>query len=140
MAALALLVSCKKEDGTSVNVSEFKSNVEAGTWKVSHFEEDGEDQTYHFNGYSFTFNGDGTVVATNGTNTYNGTWSIDEDSNDDSPSNDDDFNINFNVSKENEFDELNDDWDIVSYSSSTIELKDVSGGDGSVDKVTFIKE
>lgn len=48
-----------------------------------------------------------------------------------------DFNIFF-ASPEN-FSELSDDWDIVSYSDTKIELMDVSGGDGEIDLLTFEK-
>ncbi|MCB0382605.1 MAG: hypothetical protein KDD05_04705, partial [Psychroserpens sp.] len=59
-------------------------------------------------------------------------------SNDDSSSDDDiDFNIFFPVPDSNNFEDLNDDWDIVSTSSNTIELIDISGGNGGTDFLTF---
>lgn len=48
-----------------------------------------------------------------------------------------DFNIYFNLS--NEFEDLNDDWDLISRSDSKIELFDVSGGNGGTDYLTFEK-
>jgi hypothetical protein len=57
-----------------------------------------------------------------------------EDYGDDS-SDDLDFNIFFNVA--NDFEDLNDDWDIISQSSSKIELIDISGGNGGTDYLTF---
>jgi len=58
------------------------------------------------------------------------------DSNDDSPDDNDlDFNINFNLT--NNFEDLNDDWDIISQSDTKIELTDVSGGNGGTDFLTF---
>lgn len=73
--------------------------------------------------------------ANNGTNNYDETWSIsDSNSNDDSQ---DDLDFNFNLS--NEFEDLSDDWDIISQSSTKIELIDVSGGNGGTDYLSFQK-
>ena len=40
----------------------------------------------------------------------------------------------------NDFEDLNDDWDIISQSSSKIELIDISGGNGGTDYLTFEKK
>jgi hypothetical protein len=37
------------------------------------------------------------------------------------------------------FESITDDWDVLSASSSKIELKHTSGGDGSIDYLTFEK-
>jgi hypothetical protein len=47
-----------------------------------------------------------------------------------------DFNITFNLSTE--LDELSDDWDIITQSSTRIELED-SNDDATVDYLTFEK-
>lgn len=49
----------------------------------------------------------------------------------------DDLDFNFNLS--NEFEDLSDDWDIISQSSTKIELIDVSGGNGGTDYLSFQK-
>jgi hypothetical protein len=78
------------------------------------------------------------LTATNGTNTFTGFWSVtSNNSNDDSPNNDLDFNILF-ASPAN-FEDLSDDWDIVSRTTTKIELIDVSGGNGGTDYLTFEK-
>jgi len=51
--------------------------INSGTWHVSYFYENNIDGTYHYNGYNFTFNANGTLfVVKNATNTQ-GIWSID---------------------------------------------------------------
>lgn len=138
IGAVALMISvtsCKKDDIKQ------KENIEAevttGTWRISYFNDSGSNETANFNSYNFTFEDNGTLTASNGTNTYTGTWSItDSNSNDDSPD-DLDFNINFNLT--NDFEDLNDDWDIISHTSSELKLKDVSGGNGGTDELTFVK-
>jgi hypothetical protein len=54
-----------------------------------------------------------------------------------SSSDDLDFNISF--ASPPDFEELSDDWDFISQSSSKIELIDVSGGNGGTDYLTFEK-
>lgn len=133
------IVSCKKEDDNPSNQTQttVQNNVKSGTWRITKFIDSGTDETNHFTGYTFTFKTSGVINANNGTNDYNGTWSItDSNSNDDSQ-NDLDFNINFNLT--NDFEDLNDDWDFRSQSSTKIELIDVSGGNGGTDYLTFEK-
>ena len=133
--SLLFALSCTKE---SIDIAKVKSNVQTGTWRISKFIDSGVDETNYFTGYNFTFNSSGVLNANNGTNNYNGTWSItDSNSNDDSR-NDLDFNIYFNLT--NNFLDLNDDWDIISQSSTKIELIDVSGGNGGTDYLTFEKK
>jgi hypothetical protein len=133
--SLLLVLSCTKDN---ISIAEVKSNVQTGTWRITKFIDSGKDETNYFTGYNFTFNSSGVLNANNGTNNYNGTWSItDSNSNDDSR-NDLDFNIYFNLT--NNFLDLNDDWDFISQSSTKIELIDVSGGNGGTDYLTFEKK
>ncbi len=109
-----------------------------GTWRITFFEDSGNNETSHFTGYNFTFAASGALSATNGTNTYNGSWSVTNDnSGDDSPSNDLDFNIAF--SSPADFTDLTEDWNIISYTATKIQLVHVSGGNGGTDYLTFEK-
>ena len=131
------LSSCSQEDNlmADLNQQAVEDNLEAGSWQVTLFEDSGKDETNHFSGYEFTFADNGTLTADNGMNVVQGTWSItDSNSSDDSPD-DLDFNIFFNSS--NDFEELNEDWDIVSHTDMKIELIHVSGGNGGTDYLTF---
>jgi hypothetical protein len=136
--ALSLTACNGDDDDEIITIQDnIESNVESGTWRISKFIDSGDDETNDFAGYVFTFESNGVLNATNGVNSYDGTWSItDSNSNDDSED-DLDFNINFNLM--NEFEDLNDDWDIISQSSTKIELIDVSGGNGGTDFLTFVK-
>jgi len=137
-AAMLVLVSagCKKEDKKSVKDT-VQNYAQSGSWRITRFIDSGTDETYHFTGFNFTFQSNGALVATNGSVTYSGTWSItDSNSNDDSKD-DLHFNINFNLT--NDFEDLNDDWHILSYAASKIELLDESGGGSGTDYLTFEK-
>lgn len=130
-------ISCTKEDNNTTELAQeaVENNLEAASWHITLFEDSGNDETAHFSGYDFTFEADGTLMADNGTNTVQGSWSIsDSNSNDDSPD-DLDLNLFFNVS--NDFEELNEDWDIIAYTDMKIELIHISGGNGGTDYLTF---
>ncbi|WP_067029348.1 hypothetical protein [Allomuricauda sp. CP2A] len=152
IAMMLIATSCTEDDGdngkvnnlSSAQLAELKSITEEGSWVISYFFDTDKEETSHFNGYTFTFNSNGTLSATNGTNEVNGTWSItDSDSNDDSDddSDDDSSDVDFNISftAPADFEDLSDDWDIVKYSTIRIELIDVSGGNGGTDNLVFEK-
>ena len=132
-------ISCSEDDSPSINQTQnqIEDIAQSGDWKITFFEDSGKDETNNFTGYNFVFNSNGVLNASNGTNNYDGTWSItDSNSNDDSQD-DLDFNIYFDLT--NDFEELNGDWDFISNSLTKIELIDVSGGNGGTDYLTFEK-
>ena len=138
--SLTILSACDDDDDNSpnnpVDPVQVRSTVQDGQWRITRFVDSGQDETSDFTGYVFTFNSSGVLNATNGTNNYNGTWAIMNDSDDDD-SDDVDFIIAFPLT--NDFEDLNDDWDFVSQSANKIELIDVSGGNGDTDLLTFEK-
>lgn len=136
---LFFVIACKKEDTSTTNQTQtqIQNAVQTGTWRITKFIDSGVDETVHFTGYNFTFSSSGIISVVNNSTSYNGSWSIyDSNSNDDSQS-DLDFVLNFNLT--NDFEDLNDDWDFISNSSTKIELIDVSGGNGGTDYLTFEK-
>jgi len=132
---------CSSDDNSSSSSQDPTPVINAatqGTWRVTSYIDSGTDETNHFTGYNFTFGNGGVLTATNGSNTVTGTWSVvNDNTNDDSPSNDLDFNIGFTAPAN--FADLTDDWDIVSYSDTTISLIDISGGNGGTDTLVFTK-
>ena len=130
---------CSSDDNSSSSDPTPVINIASqGTWRITSYIDSGNNQTSDFTGYNFTFGASNALTASNGTNTYTGTWSVVTDtSNDDNPSSDLDFNIAF-LSPAN-FTELTDDWDIVSFTPTTISLIDVSGGNGGTDTLVFTK-
>jgi len=130
---------CSSDDNSSsTDPAPVINTATQGTWRISSYVDSGNNETSNFAGYNFTFGPSNVLSATNGTNTYNGTWSVTADSsNDDNPSSDLDFNIAF-ASPAN-FADLTDDWDVVSHTATTISLIDVSGGNGGTDTLVFTK-
>lgn len=123
---LAMLsVSCDKEEvNNSTEVESTKATVQNGTWRVTTLEDSGEDETADFAGYLFTFAENGQSSATNNNNTLTGTWAIRNDRDEDDSEDDVEFIINFPVPETSIFDDLNEDWDIVSVTDTRIELID----------------
>lgn len=125
----------------TTSTPEIVNIVQAGDWQITYFNDSGNTGTLNFTGFSFTFNDNGILDATSGTVTYTGLWSI---TNDHSNSNDDDdnhnsddvgFNIGFNLP--NHFEELSEDWNIISITDTRIELIHISGGNGGIGYLTF---
>ncbi len=104
--------------------------LQNGPWIVSLYLDDGVDETYDYYGYQLTFSSGGTVTATNGANTYNGTWSVTGTS---------DLDLVLDFATQIPFDEFNDDWDVLNFTTTEINLEDVSGGGGGTDTLTFQK-
>jgi len=139
LLCLFFLNACSSsDDDPSADPTPVINTVNQGAWRVTSFIDSGNDETSHFNGYTFTFGASSVVTATNGTNTYTGTWSVtSDDSNDDNPGSDLDFNIAF--ASPADFAELSEDWSIASYTSTQIALIHISGGNGGTDTLVFTK-
>lgn len=138
LVSMSLLsLSCSNDGNTSntnsENVGQLQDAIIQGSWKITRFIEDGVNQTSNYNGFNFTFNTNGTVLATNGSNPVNGTWTTSVSS-----SGTPKLVLNFNISN-GPFDEISEDWNIEAVSSTLIDLKHVSGGDGSIDLLLFTK-
>lgn len=128
-----VLVSCSN-DNDDVNI-QTENDLQSASWQITKFIDSDVDETQNFNGYNFNFAGNGALTASNGTNTYNGTWRIEDNNSEDYSQEDLSLIINFNLT--NEFEELNEDWDFLSQSSSKMELIHISGGNGGTDYLTF---
>ncbi|WP_339702207.1 hypothetical protein [uncultured Marixanthomonas sp.] len=116
------------------NTDDLESILQDGQWSVGSYIDDGDDETNDYNGYAFTFNADGTAVAESNSDTVNGTWAVT------TSGSGLDLVLNFEIDNEDDpFDDLNDDWDVEQFTTIQVDLKDVSGGDGSTDLLTFVK-
>ena len=99
-------------------------------WLVDTYLDDGADFTTTYTGFEFTFNPNGSLTATNGSTTINGTWS--------SQNNGMELMLDFNSN--DPLDEFNDSWDVISVTDNRLELSDTSGGGGGTDTLIFIKK
>src|SRR5690606_39407850 len=125
-AELVTLISDCSSNGGGFP-SDFETILTTGSWFVTYFFDD-QDETGDFAGYEFTFNADNTAQAVSTANSVDGTWSL-------TNSNTPDLNLFFG--NNTPFDELDEDWDIIEATQDIIKLKHISGGDGSVDFLTY---
>lgn len=131
---------CSSDDtSSSSNVAQTQviATASSGTWRVTLYNDSGIVKTSNFAGYNFTFAASNVITATNGTNSYAGSWSVSDSNSNDDTLNDLNFNIAFSTPVN--FADLTDDWHIQSRTDTKIEFIDVSGGNGGTDYLTFEK-
>jgi len=128
---MVLLRECN-ESADDADVAEIKNIAMGGTWNVALYSESDVDMTADYAGMDFTFGADYQVaVAVNADPIADGLWRVLRDSEDGLK-----FYINFDTT--DNLADLTDDWQIVSVTTTRIELKDVSD-DGSIDVLVFEK-
>lgn len=127
VVAVVCAISCKKDNNN--NTSSLTATITSGNWRITQFMEDNVDETAHFAGYAFTFGQSGNVTAVQGGNIVNGQWSAGNDDSKDK--------LNLDFGNDDPWEELNEDWRILERIDSKIRLQHTSGGDGSIDYLTF---
>ncbi len=145
----SLFVSCSADQAQPQQNTDLASIVTQGTWKVTHYTDHGGNETMHFVAYTFTFHSNNTVVASTGTTQVTGNWNITDKnssslytdlstSSDDTPNDLVDFNLKFDSPLD--FNDIQDDWDVVSKSENVIVLIDGNQDDPTrTDYLTFEK-
>ena len=128
----ALFTSCDKIGDD--NSSSGGNNVTPadGLWKVSYFF-DKKDETSDYATYTFQFNSDGSLKASNGSLSWSGAWRTGFD---DSKNK---FDIDFNGTVPSALSELEEDWLIVHMKDDFMHFEHRSGGDGDTDVLHFSK-
>lgn len=130
------IFSCTKKDDTvsptAVNPTTVSNNATAGSWRVTYYWDTDHDETSSFSGYSFTFGASNNVTAVkSGASSVTGTWSTGTDNSTTK------FILSF--ASPASFLEISDDWHVIEMTATKIALKDVSGGNGGIDYLTFEK-
>lgn len=97
------------------NFDDFVTIITSGNWKIDYLFEDNENQTNDFIGYAFSFLSNGSILVQKNGVSYNGTWQYYEDSGSYK------FDIEFD---EDDFDDIEEDWNIIEFSNNIVYLKD----------------
>lgn len=143
LGILVFFIACEKNDTddniTTADKAEIEAAVKSGEWHITYYFDSDKDETNDYVGYVFTFNANGALGATNGDISVSGAWSVTDSDNSSDDSSDDDIDFNIFFTSPELFEELTDDWEIQKFTSTKIELYDVSGGDGTTDYLTFEK-
>lgn len=143
LSVLIVLSSCDEDDDSPIDefdnsdVASIQSSLQTGTWRISSFVDDGENETVNFNDFVFTFGTDGSISADNGSNVFNGSWRVELDDDDDDDDKDDlEFYITFATTNDN-LDDLTEDWYVLEFSENRIRLSDDDDDTDNDDLLTF---
>jgi hypothetical protein len=138
---VSIALSCDDDDSKGYNnkAAEVEDIAMSGSWRIAYFFDTDDDETDNFAGYTFEFNPSGTLLATKGATTHSGAWSVTDDGSNDDSNDYDDIDLNIRFSAPPDFEELSEDWEIMSITNSKIELRHVSGGNGGTDLLTLEK-
>lgn len=101
-----------------------------GNWRVSYFLHETENQTLYYNGYTFIFYNNGSVIATKNSVSTSGTWNIY------SSYGVSKMNIDFDNSK---LDELEKDWKVIEYNTNTFRLSYLENSNNETNYLYFDK-
>ncbi|MBV1924298.1 MAG: hypothetical protein KUG68_09765, partial [Flavobacteriaceae bacterium] len=107
-------------------------SLTTGSWFVTYYFDE-QDETSNYNYYEFYFAANGTATAVHTSGTTYGSWST-------SVGDETDLELNLNFGIDSPLNELAEDWDVLEVTSIIIRLKDVSGGDGSEEFLTFERD
>jgi len=119
-------------DGGGLDDAALVAALTSGDWYVNYYFDD-VDETADFADFLFNFASDNTATATDTNGTTNGAWFT-------SSGDQTELELNLNFGTAYPLDELAEDWDVLEVTNEMIRLKDVSGGDGSTDFLTFGRE
>jgi len=131
MGVVLTTSSCSKDDDDNSPSAAVSTSLKSGTWRITSFSENGVDHTSDFSSFTFTFGNSGTVTAANSILTATGSWSTGLD--------DSQHKLILDFNSGALFDEISEDWEIVSQSSTQVSLRHVSGGSGGTDLLVFQK-
>jgi hypothetical protein len=106
-----------------------------GTLKITYYWDTARNKIINFSGFNFIFRENNILTATNGTNTYNGTWSITDSTSfiDDLP--DENFDLVY-ASSINTIETL-DNWGLIDTSPPCIKLNEIIGDNGQLGILAF---
>lgn len=118
--------------GPGPDDTELVASLTTGSWFVTYYFDD-QDETSNYNYYEFYFATNGTASAVHTSGTTYGTWST-------STGDETELELNLNFGTNSPLNELAEDWDVLEVTSEIIRLKDVSGGNGSEEFLTFERD
>lgn len=127
---LFLLASC---EDSKVSTTDVSNTLKSGTWEITFYWNNNQDETAEFAAYDFIFASNNVVTANNGTNSEQGTWYVAESGDEGDES---DLVLYFGSSFV--FSELNDNWHVMEKSASRIHMQHINPG-GGTDLLTFEK-
>lgn len=116
---------------TTVNPNpDFNALFTGSSWYVSYCYDEYQDITSYYNGYYFNFYTNGTSKAIKNNNQINGNWSKYPDGNKQK------LDLSFAGTV---LDHMEEDWEIIEYTTTLIRLRHISGGGSEIDYLYLTK-
>lgn len=133
LLALLLIISaafsnCKKEDQISPTNTIIYMIDMPGEWNITQFNENSLEKANKFKAYTFKFNTNGTISAIINGSTTNGAWTLAKEK---------DYMKIIIYFPDAPLKDLNDDWRIISQTSTTFELQHHPGENDGINYLTF---
>ena len=127
------LFACRHDDPipNTIDPAMVNTTITSGTWRVTLYNDGGQDETVNFAGYAFSFLSGNVVTAVKGGQMVTGTWSTQPDASH--------TKLILNFMTPADFVDISDDWHVIERTDTKIRLEDVSGGNGGTDYLTFEK-
>lgn len=133
LACLFMLNACNQNSSDDNNPSNPTGGTPAtGNWRVSYFW-DKQDETAHFNGYTFDFAANGALNAALSSQNWAGSWATGVDDSSDK------FIIAFPGTVPSPLEEISEDWVIIKMTDTFMHFEHTSGGNGDTDVLKFEK-
>jgi hypothetical protein len=126
--------SCKKDDNSTstITTAQVNTTVASGTWRITYYWDTDHEETSNYSGVNFTFGSGNVLTAANTLLTLaTGTWATGVD--------DSKVKLVLVFTTPANFLEISDDWEVTERTDTKIKLRDVSGGGGGTDYLTFEK-
>jgi hypothetical protein len=128
------LMGCD-EGVKETNQSRMLGIMQEGTWRISYYYDTSVDETAIYSNYTYEFDPSSILSATDGANSFSGTWGIiDTD-----PFVDTLPDLNFNIlfSSPPSFAKLSANWKVIEATDTKVKLSSTGGSNGGTDYLTF---
>ena len=142
LLTLFIFASCSSDDDSvsDNNTQGPNANIETtipGDYVITTFTVDGEDRSNDYNGFTFTYDGDGNVTAQNDILAEVGTWTYATTTTDGELME----NLELFFNNQEPFTDLSREWDIDAAISTTIRLSGFNSmGDNARDVLVFTRQ
>lgn len=132
VVALALVFWSFKRPDNGASLSQLKTTMVEGKWKVNLYRDNGADETNNYTGYEFQFKSNGTVLARNKDNSeLNGSWrSVAEDGT---------KKVYMEFDPASHLNELSEDWLVILNTKNALVFEDFTTGHSGSDYLSFEK-
>jgi len=115
--SIVFFASCSQSELNTISISEATSII-PGNYKVNNYD-NGSGNTTAYDNYTFEFQSNGTLIASNGMDAYNGQWTIQTEN-----AVDYDKSVTITITGNADLDALNHTWFVEELSDVTLYLTD----------------